>query len=136
MRPRTTTFNLNAANGNRHYSNPCSLECYNSCNKAYFPELECKDLGRVSFFYNHNQYDSLYIFSRPDQQTNGAQAVEDYETCKSYILSNPEYAMANSNPRRQIRTHTCFSYCANGEDYSFLGDDRPQCVDIPPSERD
>lgn len=34
-----------------------------------------------------------------------------------------------------MRVHTCFSYCANGVEAFFTGDDRPECVDLIPSER-
>lgn len=51
-------------------------------------------------------------------------------------MNNPKYQTARSDPTRQVRTHTCFSYCTNGQDPAVLGDDRPDCVDLPPSERD
>lgn len=45
--------------------------------------------------------------------------------------------MSAAEPNRQIRTHTCFSYCKTGNDRDFLGDDRPDCIDIQkPEERD
>ena len=31
---------------------------------------------------------------------------------------------------------SCFSYCRNGEELEFLGDDRPNCIDLKPSDRD
>ncbi len=35
-----------------------------------------------------------------------------------------------------MRTHTCFSYCLNGDDPAVLGEDRPECVDLAPALRD
>jgi len=90
----------------------------------------------MSFYYKHNLYEELYLFTRPDPAKRGAEALKDYEVCKSYILDNPKYEIARSSTTRQTRTHSCFSYCANGEDLNFLGDDRPQCVDLEPSQRD
>ena len=63
-------------------------------------------------------------------------ALSDYETCKSYIMDYKEYAMSAYEPQRQIRTHTCFSYCRNGEDPNFMGDDRPDCIELEPYLRD
>ena len=87
-------------------------------------------------YYNRNQYNNFFLFSRPDLATNGETAVKDYERCKSYILDNPEYPIVRNEPLRQVRTHTCFSYCTNGEDAAVLGDDRQECVDLDPLERD
>ena len=44
--------------------------------------------------------------------------------------------MVLSDTKRQIRTHSCFSYCRNGEDPDFMGDDRPECIELKPEERD
>ncbi len=44
--------------------------------------------------------------------------------------------MSLVEPKRQIRTHSCFSYCRKGEDSNFMGDDRPNCIDLDPKERD
>jgi len=44
--------------------------------------------------------------------------------------------MSKDEPERQIRTHTCFSYCRNGEDPNFMGDDRPDCISVEPQYRD
>jgi len=99
--------------------------------------LKCKRQDD-SFYYGHNLYKDTYLFSRPDPIVWGAEALQDYEQCKSYILQNPKYETARSDTglNRQVRTHTCFSFCASGEDKFILGDDRPQCVDLKPSERD
>lgn len=43
--------------------------------------------------------------------------------------------MSKSNPNRSARLHTCFNYCRNGAESYFSGDDRPNCVDLHPSER-
>ena len=48
---------------------------------------------------------------------------------------NENYPMSGSDPLRQARVHTCFSYCSNGVEAYFSGDDRPNCVDLIPSER-
>ena len=63
-------------------------------------------------------------------------ALSDYERCKSYILDFRHYKMSKAEPDRQVRTHSCFSYCRNGEDPNFLGDDRPECIDVEPELRD
>lgn len=44
--------------------------------------------------------------------------------------------MVKDEPNRQIRTHSCFSYCRNGEDRNFKGDDRPECIEVEPAKRD
>lgn len=45
--------------------------------------------------------------------------------------------MSASQPNRQVRTHTCFSYCKTGNDKDFLGDDRKDCIKIQkPEDRD
>ena len=86
----------------------------------------------------------MYLFSRPIPGDYGSQPLEggnleswslalaDYELCKSYILDFREYKFSAQEPDRQIRTHSCFSYCRNGYDPNFLGDDRPDCIDIDP----
>ena len=64
-------------------------------------------------------------------------ALSDYEKCKGYILDYKEYPMSLAEPHRQIRTHTCFSFCKTGNDKDFLGDDRPECISIEkPEDRD
>lgn len=63
-------------------------------------------------------------------------ALKAYNQCKSYILDNENFPIANNSPNRQIRTHSCFSYCRNGEELDFLGDDRPNCIELKPEERD
>jgi len=90
----------------------------------------------------------MYLFSRPKPEEYGVMplvdknlmswenALGDYEQCKSYILNNKLYEMSKSEPERQIRTHTCFSYCRNGEDPDFMGDDRPDCIEVDPLYRD
>jgi hypothetical protein len=40
------------------------------------------------------------------------------------------------DPSRQIRTHSCFSYCTNGKNSAVLGEDRKECVDLKPELRD
>jgi len=62
--------------------------------------------------------------------------LNDYNKCKSHILDWQEYEMALMEPKRQIRTHSCFSYCRNGDDANFMGDERPDCIAIDPKERD
>ena len=44
----------------------CRLECYNGCNKAYFPELACVEKPEFDFYYKYNHFDKLYLFKRPD----------------------------------------------------------------------
>ena len=112
------------------------LECFNACNKAYFPRLDCQEIPNLDFYYGNNNYNRGYLFSRPESVKNGVEAVQDYEKCKSYIVENPLFEKANNSTRRQIRTHSCFSFCKNGIDYAFRGDNRPQCVDILPIQRD
>ena len=99
----------------------------------------------MNFYYNMNQYESFYLYSKPklddfneatDRMLDFENALIDYEVCKGYILDNPLFPFAAVEPKRQIRTHSCFSYCSNGKDESFLGDDRLDCVDLPPEERD
>jgi hypothetical protein len=76
------------------------------------------------------------LFSRPTALEHGEAAVKNYEKCKSYILENPKYPNARFDSSRQIRTHSCFSYCTNGKDNSVLGEDRRECVDLAPPLRD
>jgi len=80
----------------------------------------------------------MYKFTRPDEDIWGDEAEKNYDECKGYIRDNAKYPKARGDrfQERQIRVHTCFTYCANGEDSNFLGDDRAQCVDMPPNERD
>ena len=124
------------------------LECYNSCNKAFFPQLACQKEDKFNFYFKHNHYSDMYLFSRPTPEEYGPQPLEgmdlvswenalsDYETCKSYVTDYRHYHMSRAEPDRQIRTHSCFSYCRNGEDPSFMGDDRPDCIGIEPQYRD
>jgi len=44
--------------------------------------------------------------------------------------------MSKSEPDRQIRSHTCFSFCKNGDDPNFIGDDRKDCIGLAPEDRD
>ena len=93
----------------------------------------------------------MYLFSRPkpaDYTKNGQvpledknleswkNALADYEKCKSYVLDYRGYSNSLADPKRQIRTHTCFSYCKNGDDPNFMGDDRPDCIGLDPVLRD
>jgi len=80
----------------------------------------------------------MYKFTRPDGDVWGEEAELDYDKCKGYIQQNSQYPVARGDryQERQIRTHTCFTYCANGEDNNFLGDERQHCVDMPPHLRD
>lgn len=90
----------------------------------------------MDFYYHKNNYNNFFLFSRPDKALNGETAVKNYEKCKSYILENEGFAMSRFDPSRQIRVHSCFSYCTNGQDDAVLGEDRQECVDLKPSERD
>ena len=110
------------------------LDCYSGCNDAYFPELDCKHLSYMHFIYNGNKYDKLYLFSRPNI-TLGQTHLDVYEQCKSYVSDNLLYPYI-TNTRRQARLHTCFSYCRNGDDDAMIGDDRANCIDLKPEERD
>ena len=101
------------------------LECFNGCSGTYFPRIDCQELSQLDFWYNNNQYDKAYIFTRPNATVNGIKGQKIYDTCKGYINLNENYSKSRSDPNRQIRVHTCFSYCSNGKDYSFRGDDRP-----------
>jgi len=87
-------------------------------------------------YYNHNRYYDFFLFTRPDAASNGEKAVKDYEKCKSYILQNDEFPMSRYDPSRQIRTHSCFSYCTNGKNSAVQGEDRKECVDLKPELRD
>ena len=51
-------------------------------------------------------------------------------------MENQGLPQSAVEPYRQVRTHTCFSYCRNGEDRDFIGDDRPYCIDLKPEQRD
>ena len=95
-----------------------------------------------------NHYSDVYLFSRPTPEEYGAMplkgkdltswenALSDYEICKSYVTDYKHYPMSRDEPDRQIRTHSCFSYCRNGDDPSFMGDDRPNCIELEPQFRD
>ena len=133
------------------------LDCYSACNKAFFPQMECEYQENLNFYYKWNHYHNLYMYRRPtkndfirriDSQGNSLEtpvidevdylaALDDYEMCKGYILDYQVYPMSAAEPNRQIRTHTCFSYCKTGNDKDFLGDDRPECISIEkPEDRD
>lgn len=131
-----------------HFLNRFRLECYNACNKAFFPQLACERQDQLDFYFLNNHYSETYLFSRPQADEFGSMplagknleswkfALADYERCKSYILDYRGYKMAKDDPQRQTRTHSCFSYCRNGEDRNFKGDDRPECIEVEPSQRD
>lgn len=90
----------------------------------------------MDFKYNGNRYTDLYLFSVPNSSYyNSATNIAAYEQCKGYISSNEDYPLILDS-ERQARIHTCFSYCKNGDDENFLGDDRPNCVDVDVDERD
>lgn len=124
------------------------LECYNACNKAFFPQLACERQDQLDFYFKNNHYSETYLFSRPMPADYGStplggknleswqHALKDYERCKSYILDYRTYKMVKDEPSRQTRTHSCFSYCRNGEDPNFKGDDRPECIEVAPALRD
>lgn len=82
-----------------YYQSQCHrrLECYNACNKAYFPALACKRLDRLHMYYNWNSYDNFFIFNRPDPKVQGETALQDFDRCKSYILDNEYYEFTRSN---------------------------------------
>lgn len=102
----------------------------------------------MNFYFKWNHYTEMYLFTKPEQEEFGVKpltgknlesyvsAVSDYEKCKSYVTDFRTYPMSLAEPFRQIRTHSCFSYCRNGEDPSFMGDDRPDCIQLEPKERD
>lgn len=112
------------------------LQCYQDCNNAFFPQLNCQPLDWIDMYYSRNRYNNFFLFSRPDLVQNGEHAVKSYEQCKSHILENPKFPQVRHDPTRQVRTHTCFSFCTNGEDSAVLGEDRAECVDLPPLYRD
>jgi hypothetical protein len=72
------------------------LECYNACNKAFFPMLKCQQLD-TNFYYNHNLYERLYTFEKPDPTIWGNEALEQYKTCKGYVQNNAGYPIARSD---------------------------------------
>jgi hypothetical protein len=82
----------------------------------------------------------LYLFSRPQSEDYDLESWEtalgDYNQCKSYILDFEGFQMSLSEPDRQVRTHSCFGVCRNGEDPNFKGDDRPECIELEPILRD
>ena len=88
----------------------------------------------------NNHYSDLYLFSRPQPEDYDLEswqtALGDYDQCKSYILDFEGYQMSLLEPKRQVRTHSCFSYCRNGADPNFKGDDRPECIELDPLLRD
>ena len=123
------------------------LECFNACNKAYFPQLTCVKKEGLDFYFKKNYYNDLYVYPRPlqsdfvkakvgtqqyiDQQTvfNNT-LLKDFKQCEGYILDYQGYKNSLAEPERQTRTHTCFSYCRNGEDANFIGDERPDCISL------
>ena len=50
-----------------YYAEQCDkrLECYNACNKAFFPQLSCGRQDQMNFYFKWNHYNELYLFSRP-----------------------------------------------------------------------
>jgi hypothetical protein len=89
----------------------------------------------MHFSYLNNQYDRLYLYKRPDPALSGQNALSNFNTCVSYVSSNSQYPMTAADPLRQVRLHTCFNYCKNGAEAAFDSDDRPNCIDLAPSER-
>ena len=87
----------------RPYYASFRLECYNACNKAFFPQLACERQDQLNFYFIQNHYSKLYLFSRPKPVDYGLQplaggdlsrwqtALGDYERCKSYILDYTQY---------------------------------------------
>jgi hypothetical protein len=67
--PRTPTSRKNAKNGKLLINS--RLNCYQHCNDAFFPQLNCQPLEWVDMFYNNNRYNDVYLFSRPDVLING-----------------------------------------------------------------
>jgi len=69
----------------RYYAEECDkrMECYNDCNMAFFPEMECK-MSSIQFRYGGNRYNKLYEFKRPDIRL-GQTGFENFELCKSFI---------------------------------------------------
>ena len=57
----------------KYFLDTCArrLECFNSCNKAYFPSLACKDLSDLTpplsyeIELNGNTFDSFYKYPNP-----------------------------------------------------------------------
>lgn len=85
-------------------------------------------------FYN-NDYERFYLYKRPEPALYGQDALEEFEECVNYVGDNIGYPLTKADHTRQARLHTCFSYCSNGVEAFFSGDDRPNCVDLIPSER-
>ena len=97
-----------------YYKKECSkrLDCYNACNKAFFPQLSCEEQEDMNFYFKWNHYSDMYLFSRPVPETFGEtpltgkdlvswkSALKDYEQCKSYILDFKDYPMALADPKR------------------------------------
>ena len=134
----------------KYYTAECEkrLDCYNACNKAFFPQLACERQDQMNFYFKWNHYSEMYLFSKPKPELYGEKpltgndleaylsATKDYDQCKNYIMDFKSYEMSLAEPFRQIRTHSCFSYCRNGEDPNFMGDDRPDCIELEPEKRD
>ena len=89
----------------------------------------------MRFQYYQNRYDHFYLFKRPDPEDFGNDALANFNKCVSYVGENENYPITGKDDHRQARIHTCFSYCRNGQEAHFAGDDRPVCVDLIPSER-
>lgn len=89
----------------------------------------------MHFSYHNNDYERFYLYKRPDATLHKQTDIDNFNTCVGFVSSNDGYPMASEDTTRQVRLHTCFSYCRNGNEAWFQGDDRPNCVDLVPSER-
>ena len=114
----------------------------------------CERQPQLDFYFMENHYSELYLFTKPraehflttagtddsllrrEQGAGFISALRDYEKCKSYVLDFLDLPMSRAEPDRQIRTHSCFSFCKNGDDPRFKGDDRPECISLEPALRD
>ena len=56
------------------------MECYTDCNKAFFPDIECRR-SSIQFKYAGNRYNKFYEFRRPDLRL-GETGADNYEKCK------------------------------------------------------
>ena len=97
-----------------YYMKECEkrLECYNACNKAFFPQLSCERQDKMNFFFKWNHYTEMYLFTKPEQEEFGERpltgkslesyvsAVSDYEKCKSYVTDFRVYPMSLAEPFR------------------------------------
>ena len=89
----------------------------------------------MRFSYHNNEYDKFFLYKRPEPALYGEDALKEFDQCVGYVADNINYPMAKAEHTRQARLHTCFSYCSNGVEAFFSGDDRPNCVELIPSER-